>query len=1344
VLMQVASIWVDKIGDGAAAAEVYERILALDAGNLGASTELEQLYRQRKSWMKLIDLLLSRTEFVSDTKERITVLCQVAEIYEQQLGDRESGFVTLQAAFREDYSNDFVAKELERLATAAGKWNDLLSDYTQVVQSIADTRQAADLWVKIARWYDSAVSRTDYAILSANKALELDPEHIDALVALQDFYRKLGQWRELVQALSRHAEVEKDSSKRVTILLALADAYETQLGDAAQAMIAYQRALDTDERCMAAIDALERLYRRTQAWDRLVEVLTKKSHTVDDGELAVKLRLQVGEIWEERLGDNDRAVEAFKEVLTVDPQNIEALKALERLYEKTGQMEAYLDVLEHELEVTGSEDERVQLYGRMADLWEQQFEKPDRAIDNLQKILLIDQRSQKAYRDLERLYRMQRQWDALADNYRRHILVIDDPEERTELYVRMGKVYEDELKDPERAVEAFNDVLTFEPVHVEALRGLARLYEQTDQWERAEDVMRRLIPLVDDKEKVDLNYRLGKIFDEHMRAPEIAEERLIEALSFDPTHVPSMLALLNLYRRRGDSLKAAQLMVRAEQHTSNVLEKTRLLYEAGKVFQRELGDEAQAAELFSRTLQLDPEHVDAAEPLSEIFFKRQEWARLLPILEMLVRKAERRPKAELAVMHYRLAKAADQLGDGEKALRYYKLAYDLDSTHLPTLLDRASLLYRREQWDEAFKLYQTILVHHRDSQKESDIVEIFHRIGQIKLRTGERPKAINMFEKALEIQPGHRPTLEALVSIYTQASDWEAVIRQKRALLAHTEDVDKKIEVQQQVIDIYKQKLQNPQKAIAAYIEALELKPDDPKLLHDVLDLFTETKQWKKAVEILMRLSGLQKGKLRAKYLEAAGNITNYELHAADEAIELYNQALDEDPDNLKTFERVDKILTGKKDWKNQERAYRRMIKRLGQDVAADRRQTQVALWHALGEIYRSRLKDFKAAAQAFEVCVSLEPESLRRRQILAELYQLLGPEYHEKAIAEMRAIIRKTDDFGEMAVHLKTLRKLYADLAQYDRAWCVASVLAFLRKADPEEQRFFEQGKPKSFARAKARLTEELWQRKIYHPDEDRFISSVLAAIYREVASIRAQEHKELGLKRKDRRDPTTDQLLFSKVFNYVSQVLGVPQPELYLRPESHGELDMANTKDKGQLVPSFVVGSALLQGRPEKDLAYIVGKKLTLMRPEHFVRWPHVIPTVGELRAAFLAAIKLVQPNIPIKPEQQQGVGVYFERLRATVPPQTLEQLAVVVQKSFAAKTEFDLSRWANAVDYTATRAGYLVCGDLEVAARVVQSEPVSVGSVEPKDKIKDLIHWTVSDEFFALREHLGLTIG
>ena len=45
--------------------------------------------------------------------------------------------------------------------------------------------------------------------------------------------------------------------------------------------------------------------------------------------------------------------------------------------------------------------------------------------------------------------------------------------------------------------------------------------------------------------------------------------------------------------------------------------------------------------------------------------------------------------------------------------------------------------------------------------------------------------------------------------------------------------------------------------------------------------------------------------------------------------------------------------------------------------------------------------------------------------------------------------------------------------------------------------------------------------------------------------------EHKDFGLKRKDKRDLATDQPLFSKVFNYVTQVLNVPQPEVYLRPE-------------------------------------------------------------------------------------------------------------------------------------------------------------------------------------------------
>ena len=41
-------------------------------------------------------------------------------------------------------------------------------------------------------------------------------------------------------------------------------------------------------------------------------------------------------------------------------------------------------------------------------------------------------------------------------------------------------------------------------------------------------------------------------------------------------------------------------------------------------------------------------------------------------------------------------------------------------------------------------------------------------------------------------------------------------------------------------------------------------------------------------------------------------------------------------------------------------------------------------------------------------------------------------------------------------------------------------------------------------------------------------------------------------------------------------------------------------------------------------------------------------------------------------------------------------------------------------------------------------MQTEPVSIGVADPKEKIRDLVLWSVSDEYFALREHLGLVIG
>src|SRR6185369_15219088 len=212
-----------------------ERILQLDGQNMTASIQLEQVYRAQGQWEKLIELLLARVEFTGESGDRVQILQKVDEIYENEVNDQEGAFVVLQAAFRENYADQAVSGELERLATAANKWNDLLSEYTQVVQQIPDPATAADLWVKIGRWYGEHLGHLDYAIASEQQALTLVPENTEALENLAGFYRKKSQWPDLVNTLAKHAELEEDPGKKVKLHLDMAELWQGPLGDQQQA-----------------------------------------------------------------------------------------------------------------------------------------------------------------------------------------------------------------------------------------------------------------------------------------------------------------------------------------------------------------------------------------------------------------------------------------------------------------------------------------------------------------------------------------------------------------------------------------------------------------------------------------------------------------------------------------------------------------------------------------------------------------------------------------------------------------------------------------------------------------------------------------------------------------------------------------------------------------------------------------------------------------------------------------------------------------------------------------------------------------------------------------------------
>jgi hypothetical protein len=145
--------------------------------------------------------------------------------------------------------------------------------------------------------------------------------------------------------------------------------------------------------------------------------------------------------------------------------------------------------------------------------------------------------------------------------------------------------------------------------------------------------------------------------------------------------------------------------------------------------------------------------------------------------------------------------------------------------------------------------------------------------------------------------------------------------------------------------------------------------------------------------------------------------------------------------------------------------------------------------------------------------------------------------------------------------------------------------------------------------------------------------------------------------------------------------------------------------------------------------------------MRPEYYLKM--LLPTNTELKVVILSAIVMVQPRFPVPQDMVQLVQQYVPEMQKRMSPQLLEQLGAVVARFIQAAPEINLAKWGYAVEATSQRAGFVVCGDLEVAARMVSAERVDIGGPQVKDKIKELVLYSISEDFFTVRTQMGLTI-
>jgi tetratricopeptide (TPR) repeat protein len=1304
----------------------------------------EARLRVERRWQQLVDLLLRRVEVGADRAERVSMLRAAAAIYDGPLDSRNHAFAAIATAFRLDPDAKGLVSEVKRAAAKAGRWAELAAEYAAICAELGEGPTAPAHRLELARIHAEELKQVDRAIAQYRAVLAVDPKNLRAARALAELIGPLGRWGELAPTLALAADLEDDRQRARELRLRLAELQATRLASPADALATYERVLADDVAAgegpmpTEALDALERSYRRTERWADLGRILGVRVAHKGDPLVLARAHRERADLLAERLGDVAGAIGALEAAVAQDRDDRAALRALEALYEKEGRTAEQLGTLERLAALAASDSERLLLLRRLAAEWESKPDGLDHAARALDQILRLDPLDGEASRALARVYRAAKRWPELCEALTRQIAVTHSSRDRGELWATMGTIYDEELHEPAGAGKAFAAAVALGDERPATVAALARFESQAKRWSAAIEALETLARVTrDPPARIDALVRAAEIASGPIGDPAAAELYYGRVLEADPGHVGAVTALADLQRARRDVGRAAKLLREAEGRAASPADKARLLFQLGVLEQDDLDDTADAAELFARALALDPGHAAAAERLAALYARAGRWETLEPLLETLAGQTpaadEQVPAAKAAEVYIGIAQAAQRLGKLGTALRAYEVAKRRAPDSLAVLRGFAELRMQRSEWREAEALYQALIDGHKESLAPADLCELYGRLGSCQAALGDRDAAIAWHEKALAVDSTHRHALEAMAILHLEKGDFAGLVRDKRALLDLARDDDTRVRLSEEIGDILLERLGNATEAVRAYQAALAISPGRGPTLHRLIALYTKEKRWREAARTLVRLAEIDKAPaVKAKYLYAAAVIYRDELGDADWAVALFNRALDQAPDMIMAFDAVERMLAEAGAWKQLARNYRKMIERLPNEGFSDLR---LRLWSALGEVSVVHLGDLEMAVSALEVAATLDDGNVQRHEQLAEVYVQAGPDHADKAIAEHQWLIAHDPD---RLPSYRALAELYKETAALDKLWCVVAALVFIRKADEEQQRFHEEHRPRELRPAKRAFNDEVWG-KVAHPHEDPFMSALFQLVGHFVAGMAAQQHQVVGLRRRERVNVAADERIPARVLRYVAETLELPAPDLFFKDSEPGSLLVYNLKEKGVLTPALVVGKGASQ--VETELVFDIGKHLTFLRPERFVRT--AAPSVPALDAAVRAA--LVLAGLTVDRAAHNGeVDKLTTELRKLVPKAVAERLTVAARNLVSARGDsLDVAGWLSAGDLTAARVGFVLTSDLKVAARVLTTEPAGTSPLTSKQRLKDLLAYSVSEDYFAVRKLLGLEV-
>ncbi len=420
---------------------------------------------------------------------------------------------------------------------AAGEVEQLID----ALDTTTDPVERATLLERAAEVFEGALGNIENAflvLLQAFGEVADDERYGQRLARLAE---RTGAWDDLLAAYEEAAGEAREGA--APLRRRLAEWYGLrELPDKALVQWRALSALDPDDPQAAA--AIEDAYEDAGDYRALVDLLTSRLVRAYDPDERLRLQRRVARLLETRLGAPRDAVRWLGQAwLETGDDGVEA--QLELHAESCEAWAELADVLGEKLRQTAPDGrEVVGIHLRLGAIFRDRLRESRQAARHYEAAVQLDPENVRAVHAWRELVAESGDDEQLADVLAREAALTGDRHERFKRYVELGDHLKDKLHRPTDAVKAWFDALEARPDDKGVLIRLMDVYSETERWDAAIKVLRKLARIETDPAKqAQFTYAVGIIQRDQLKDHLQAVRTLDKALELDPTMLKAFQAI---------------------------------------------------------------------------------------------------------------------------------------------------------------------------------------------------------------------------------------------------------------------------------------------------------------------------------------------------------------------------------------------------------------------------------------------------------------------------------------------------------------------------------------------------------------------------------------------------------------------------------------------------------------------------------------------------------------------------------------------------------------------------------------------------------------------------------